>query len=73
MPDLKLKEFLRAKKAGKGKKAGEKLGRGIAVKLKTLASISLTLFKTMTCLYSFLKAHLGKGVVPDFSKATMNH
>lgn len=56
----------------KGKKVGEKMGRGIAVKLKTLASISLTLFKRMTCLYSFLEAHLGKGVVIDFPKAAMN-
>lgn len=73
-PSLQLKEFLRTKKkkVGKGKKVGEKMGRGVAVKLKTLASISPTLFKTIICL-SFLEAHLGKGVVIDFPKATMSH
>lgn len=70
-PSVKLKEFLRAKKVEKGK-VSEKMGRGIAVKLKTLASSSLTLFKRMTCLYPFLEAPLGKGVVTDFPKATTN-
>lgn len=50
-----------------------KMGRRIAVKLRTLVSISPTLFKTMTYFYSFLEAHLGKGVITDLPKVTMSH
>lgn len=50
-----------------------RMGRKTAVKLRTLASVSPTLFKTMTYFYSFLEAHLEKGVITDLPKVTMGH